>query len=221
VLPARNVVPIPDALGPVAATVVPDAVATPVHVCGRRARVRPGDRVAIIGAGGGVGIHMVQVARLMGSEVVGIDLADDKLALIEHHGGHGVHGDDLDALDPRLWSEGPPTVVIDLVGTDRTLAWGARALDVGGRMVVVTTVRDGRLEVLPRDLVYREFAVMGSRYARRSEPAMAARLVASGRIDPVVSAVVAPDGIPGIHERLRAGTLLGRGAVTWDGVHRV
>src|SRR5256885_141606 len=48
-LPARNLIPMPDGLDPIAATVVPDAVATPVHICRNRARVGPGGS----GRGGG------------------------------------------------------------------------------------------------------------------------------------------------------------------------
>lgn len=216
VLPAHTVIPVPDDLDPVAATVVPDALATPVHVCRRRARVAPGDRVVVIGAGGGVGMHMVQVAQLIGGDVVGLDLTDDKLAAIEELGVGAHRADDLDQVDPSLWPQGPPTVVIDLVGSARTLTWGLAALAPGGRQVVVTTVRDGSLTVVPRDLVFREVAVMGSRYARRSEIAAAAELVRTGRVRPVIGAVVDPPDLPAVHDLLRAGTLLGRGAVRWD-----
>lgn len=218
VLPARNVVPMPDDLDPVAATVVPDAVATSVHVCRRRARVTLGDRVVVIGAAGGVGIHMVQVAQLLGSEVIGVDLTQPKLELIEQYGATAVDGSALAALDPAATLGGAPTVVIDLVGMPETLAWGVAVLDSGGRLVVVTTVHRGHLELLSRDMVFREIAVLGSRYARRAEVLTAAELVRSGRVSPVIGALVAPDGVLEAHEALRAGTMLGRGALRWDHV---
>ena len=215
VLPAYNAIVVPDDLDPLDATVVPDALATPVHVCTTRARVTPQDRVVVIGAGGGVGIHMVQMARLLGARVAGMDLHDDKLALVEEHGALAVHSGDLSAVDPSLWSDGPPTVVVDLVGTAATLAWGAAALGMGGRLVVLTTFRDRTLTVDPRDMVFREIAVIGTRYAGRSEVALAADLVASGRITPVIGEVVGPQDVPGVHDALRSGALLGRGALRW------
>lgn len=216
VLPARSVVPIPDGLNPVEATVVPDALATPVHVCRRRARIAPGERVVVIGAGGGVGIHMVQVAQVLGARVLGVDLTEPKLELVEHFGAAAADGGALAALDPAAALDGPPAVVIDLVGNEETLDWGTKVLDSGGRLVVVTTVRGGRLEVVTRDMVFREIAILGSRYARRSEIAVAAELVLSGRVQPVIGSVVDPDGVPDVHGQLRRGTLLGRGAVRWD-----
>lgn len=216
VLPAHNAIVVPDELDPVAATVVPDAVATPVHVCMTRARITPDDRVVVIGAGGGVGIHMVQMARVLGAEVAGLDLHDDKLALIESHGALPVRSDDLSGVDPGLWSQGPATVVIDLVGSDATLRWSITALDMGGRLLVLTTFRDRTATIDPREMVFREIAVIGSRYARRAEVALAADLVASGRITPVIGAVVGPDGVGDVHAALRSGDLLGRGALQWD-----
>ena len=216
VLPARSVIPVPEGLDPVAATVVPDALATPVHVCQRRARIVPGDRVVVIGAGGGVGIHTTQVAQLLGGRVLGVDLTSEKLELVERFGAVPADGGRLPSVDAASLLDGPPTVVIDLVGTGDTLAWGTAVLDGGGRLVLVTTVRDGRLELLARDVVFREIAVLGSRYARRSEVATAAELVRSGRVRPVIGSVVEPEGVPGAHADLRAGTLLGRGAVRWD-----
>ena len=215
VLPARNVIAVPSELDALSATVVPDAVATPVHVCHRRAQLVPGDRVAVIGAGGGVGIHLVQVARLLGARVAGLDVTDAKLALVEEHGATGHDASDLSAVDTALWPQGLPTAVIDFVCSPATLAWGAAALAPGGRLVAVTTTPQAQLTVLPRDLVFREIAVLGSRYARKDEVAVAAELVGSGRVRPVISEIVEPRQIPAVHGQLQAGTLLGRGAVVW------
>jgi propanol-preferring alcohol dehydrogenase len=65
-LPARSFVKFPDELDwrgrPAEAGVICDAIATPVKVI-RKARITPRDTVAVFGAGGGLGVHMLQVAR--------------------------------------------------------------------------------------------------------------------------------------------------------------
>lgn len=216
VLPARNLLPLPEGIPAQAATAIPDAVATPLHVCRTRARVRPGDRVAVIGAGGGVGLHMVQVARLYGGEVAGLEIAQEKFAAIREAGGMPVGSADFAALDLReLWGE-RPSVVIDLVGSPTSLAWSLESLAPGGRMVVLTTFRGITLPVAPREMVFREIDLLGSRYASRAEVVEAARLVQEGSIKPVVSQVVGPEGIEEVHAMLRHGSLVGRGAVVWD-----
>ena len=216
VLPAHNAVPVPEELDPVAATVVPDAVATPVHVCGTRARVRPQDRVAVIGAGGGVGIHMVQVAMLFGARVAALDVDDGKLAALEELGATPVRSDRFASIDAAgLWSQGAPTVVIDLLGSAESLAWASGALAPGGRLVLLTTFRGLSIDVDPREMVFGETTVLGTRYAARAELDLAAGLVADGRIRPVVGQVVAPGDVLDLHEQLRQGRLLGRGAIRW------
>jgi D-arabinose 1-dehydrogenase-like Zn-dependent alcohol dehydrogenase len=216
VLPARNALRVPDELDPVAATVVPDAVATPVHICRTRAKVTPEDRVVVIGAGGGVGTHLVQVAQRYGARVAGLDVGAAKLGLVEELGGAPVDSGDFAAVDPgALWPEGGPTVVVDLIGTVESLAWSTAALAMGGRLVVVTTFPDRTVPLDPRAMVFRELAVFASRYASRAEVGIAADLVATGRVRPVIGTVSGPDGVLDQHRQLRAGTLLGRGALRW------
>jgi D-arabinose 1-dehydrogenase-like Zn-dependent alcohol dehydrogenase len=212
-LPERQLIPIPDAIDPVAATVIADAVATPVHVAGV-AGIGWDDRVVVIGAGGGVGIHMVQVARHAGAEVVGLDVGDAKAAVIERFGARAVES--RTELDAHLFAGARPTVVIDFVGTAATAAWAVTALDTGGRMVALTTFPGRPATFQHRDLVFREISLLGSRYATRAEVVEAAGLVAAGHVTPVIGAVAAPADVLGIHDQLRNGTLIGRGALDWS-----
>lgn len=215
-LPAQNALPIPGGIPPVQATAIPDAIATPLHVCKTRAQVRPGDRVAVIGGGGGVGIHMVQMARLFGAQVAGLEVAEGKFDLIEDMGATPVLSRSFDDVNlAGVWQGKRPTVVIDLVGSSASLLWGLETLAPGGRIVVLTTFRDVEFPVAPRELVFRELDLLGSRYASKAELMEAAALVAAGQIRPVVSQVVPPSQVGEVHQALREGTLLGRGALDW------
>jgi len=67
-------------------SVVADAIATPYHAA-ERAGLGPGDLVVVIGAAGGVGSFMTQMARAMGARaVIGIDINETKLALMKGYG---------------------------------------------------------------------------------------------------------------------------------------
>lgn len=67
-------------------SVVADAVTTPYQAA-VRGRLTAGDRVVVIGAAGGVGSFMTQVAKGMGaSTVIGIDINDAKLKMMENYG---------------------------------------------------------------------------------------------------------------------------------------
>lgn len=216
VLPAHNAIPLPAAIDPVAATVICDAASTSVHVCRSRAKVEPIDRVAVIGAGGGIGIHLVQVAQLYGARVAALDVDDRKLAALEDLGASPVRSDNFDAVVPeQLWSDGPPTVIVDLVGSEASLEWSSGALGKGGRMIVLTTFRNRTFTADPRSLVFREASILGSLSFSRLELAMAAQLVASGRIRPIIGAEAPPADVHRLHDLLRSGELIGRGALRW------
>lgn len=217
VLPAGNAVPLPESIPAAQATAIPDAIATPLHVCRTRARIQPGDRVAVVGAGGGVGIHMVEMAALFGGRVAGLEAAERKFDAIRRMGGVPVRSRAFDEIDLRpAFDDEPPTVVIDLLGSRASLTWALEVLPLAGRLVVLTTFRDVDLPVSPRDLVLRELTVYGSRYASKAELRESAELVAAGRIHPVVSQVVPPAEVEAVHRALRDGTLIGRGAIDWS-----
>lgn len=214
-LPLVNAVALPEEIDGALATAIPDAIATPVHVA-RRAALAPGDRVAVVAAGGGVGVHMVQVARLHGCVVAGLEAATPKLDFIaDELGAEAVDSSDFGAVRlPPGW-EGGADVVVDLLGSPASLSWAVGALAPGGRLVVLTTFRDVAFEVSPRELVFGQLAIVASRYASRHELLAAAELVRRGAVRPVVERIVGPEGVDGVHGALRDGTLLGRGALAW------
>ena len=216
VLPARNAVPLPPDIPPAQATAIPDAIATPLHVCRTRARIQPGDRVAVIAAGGGVGIHMVEMASLFGGRVAGLEAGGHKFEAIREKGGTPILSRTFDDVDlSPAWGGEPPTGVIDLLGSRASVDWALQSLPLGGRLVLLTTFRGVDMVISPRDTVLRELTILGSRYASKAELAESAQLVAAGKVHPVVSRVVPPDEIDSVHGSLRDGTLIGRGAVRW------
>ncbi len=214
-LPEGNVIAIPEGIDPVEATVIPDAVATPVHVAAR-AGIESHDRVIVFGAGGGVGIHMIQVAAYHGADVAGFDISRDKFDTIRRSGARPVDASDLAAVDPaEVFPDGPPTVVVDFVGTAETARWALDGLAMGGRLVCLTTFRNRPFEITSREMVFRELSVLGSRYSHKQQVAEAADLVASGAVRPVIGEVRKPQEALEIHTALLDRTLAGRGAIDW------
>jgi D-arabinose 1-dehydrogenase-like Zn-dependent alcohol dehydrogenase len=214
-LPELNVLEVPDGIDPVLATAIPDAIATPVHVA-RLAGIAPGQRTVVIAAGGGVGVHMVQVARLHGADVVALEASADKLAYLESElGVPAADSSDFERVAlPADW-HGRADLVIDLLGREESLRWSVEALGAGGRLVLLTTFPGIEVALSPREMVFRQLTVLGSRYASRSDVAQAAQLVAQERVLPVVSRTASPDDVDELHTAVSSGELLGRGALKW------
>jgi D-arabinose 1-dehydrogenase-like Zn-dependent alcohol dehydrogenase len=213
VIEAFNAVPIPSDLDPAAATTIPDAVATPLHVCGSRAMVRPGETVLVIGAGGGVGVHMVQVVGLFGGRVGAVDVSEKKLELATEAGASVAIPAGTDPSDTERALGGPADVVIDLVGNQATLDYAVACAGPGARVVMLAPFPNVGIALPAREAVLEETAVLGSKYASMAEVRRAVELVASGQVQPVVSEVTDLNGVAELHRRLRARQLSGRAAV--------
>src|SRR5471030_2637360 len=92
-LPAQNFIKLPEGLDikkyPAEIGVVTDALATPYNVL-RLAQVKAGETVAVIGAGGGLGIHQLMMANWAGAHVIAVDIAKDKFAACRKAGAHEI-----------------------------------------------------------------------------------------------------------------------------------
>ena len=137
-VPARNVIAIPDGVGFAEAGVGADAVSTPWHVATERARIKPNDLVLVIGAAGGLGIHMVQVAKAFGARVIGTDVADDRLTVVREYGAdQTINVLDEDPIDAvmRLTGDAGVDVAVDTVGSGTTMPVAIGSLARGGTAV--------------------------------------------------------------------------------------
>lgn len=92
--------------------------------------VGPGTTVLVLGAGGGVGIHAVQLARRLGATALGL-ARGDKLDLVAEHGGVPLDSNqDWKAEASRLAASGA-TAVIDAVGGELLVGAAGLVVDTG------------------------------------------------------------------------------------------
>ena len=215
-VPVNNLLPLPEGVPFKEATVINDAVATPVHVMRQRAEAKPNDDIMIIGAGGGVGIHAVQVAKIFGANVIGVDIDDEKLESVRRYGADEVINAKTQSISieaRRLTKGKGMEAVVDFVGSRQTLTEGYQSVARRGRLINMTIHPDVTLDISPRSLVNEEVIVTGSRYATKLEFTIASELVKSGRIKPVISRSTGFEGVEALHEALAGNKLLGRGVL--------
>lgn len=218
-LPAKNFIKLPPGLDwrkqPAEIGVICDAIATPVKVI-RKARVTPNDAVVVFGAGGGLGVHMLMLARwARARKVIAVDVMASKFETCLKAGADAT----VDASDGRVAEQlleltggKGVDVAIDFVCTAGTLEAAFGALNKGGRLV--TLGGHGQpFQVQPAQLLRKEIEVLGSRYATRQEVLDSLDLVARGEFFPVVTEKVPLEQAEAIHQRIEKGLITGRAAI--------
>ncbi len=198
VLPAQAIVPLPDAVRyEVAATAV-ESYATILFALTRRATLRPGEWVLVLGAGGGVGLAAVDVASSLGARVIAAASSQPKRAAAISAGAEAVidyQAEDLRARVRALTGAGAD-LVVDPVG-DRFAEPALRSLRDCGRYLVVGFA-GGAIPRLPlnrvllenRTLVGIDWGAWSRRDPAGNQALVAGLLdsVAAGRLHPVTPA---------------------------------
>jgi NADPH2:quinone reductase len=129
---------IPDRLTYGQAATMTQSYATAWFCLTRRTVVQPDEWVVVLGAAGGVGLAMIDVARARGAKVIAAASTDEKLRLCIERGAHGIVDYSTEDLKTRVreLTDGGADVVVDPVGG--ALAEAAlRSLGQYGRYLVV------------------------------------------------------------------------------------
>jgi NADPH:quinone reductase len=198
VVPASSVTLVPGGVSDASAAAFGVAHRTAYHVLRSVASVRPGERLVVLGAGGGVGLAAVQLGTLLGASVTAVASSEAKLAAATAHGAVAVinyKSGDLRQMLRAAFPDGVD-VVVDPVGgnlaepTLRALRWGGRFVTVG--------YASGSVPRIPLNLVllkgcqilgfqFRDFAVHAADELARNEAELL-ELLAAGRALPRIGA---------------------------------
>jgi NADPH:quinone reductase-like Zn-dependent oxidoreductase len=197
----------------------PQAAATPVSgltaLQGIRdhGRVRPGQRVLVVGASGGVGSFAVQIAKALGAEVTGV-CGPSKVDLVRSIGAD--HVIDYTREDPAEL-RGRFDVVLD-IGGNRSISRLRRALTPRGTLVLVGGENGGRwlggMDRVLRAAVL--FPFLRQRLAvyvckeNAADLAILAGLIESGTVVPVVERTYSLSDAPAAVAHVRDGRARGK-----------
>ena len=176
---AAYVVPVPDGIDPVDAAPLTCAGVTTYKAI-KVAHIEPSEIVSIVGVGG-LGHLAVQYARLVGGIVVGVDVRKDKLRLAEELGAtYTVNAAEEDAA-AAIGALGGADVAIVLAVNSSAIDAAYASLRPGGRLVLVSLPRDGKLELPIFQTVLHGKQVIGSIVGTRQDLAAVFALHAAGR----------------------------------------
>jgi S-(hydroxymethyl)glutathione dehydrogenase/alcohol dehydrogenase len=223
VAPATAVFPIPPEVKLHEACILGCAVPTAYSAVRHQGDVRPGQTVAVVGAGG-VGSNILQMARAFGaSEVIAVDIREDKLAAARRLGAtQGVNGAEADpAAQIRALTGGKGVdVAFEALGRPETVVTAFDAVRDGGKVVVVGLAPasvTAPIEITR--MVRRSVSIVGSFGARmRSDLPPLIDLVARGAVstEQLVTQRFTLETAGEAYDALSRGEITGRAMVVVD-----
>jgi acryloyl-coenzyme A reductase len=208
---ARVTVPLPDAVSLMEAAIATCTLGTAYHAIATRGALQAGETVVITGAGGGVGVHAVQVARMLGATVVGVVSSEDRARSVEAAGADHVLVSPTRTFARELRTRLGRQVdlVVDVVGAP-TLRESMHAVRPGGRVVVVGNVEGKEVSIPPAYLILKEIDLRGTKSCTTGEMAALLEAVATGRLTAEVTGVEPLARARAVHEDMEAGRGSGR-----------
>ncbi len=193
--PAAAVTALPDVLDAPRAATFTQSYSTSLFALRERAAAQPGESVMVLGAGGGVGLAAVGVARALGCRVLGVASSEVKRAAARAAGAEAV----LDpAAEPvkdaaRAWAGGTGVdVVVDPVGGElaepslRALGDRGRYLVIGFAAGPIPSIPLNQVLLRNRTVIGVDWGIWAMQHADDQRALMGDLLamVADGRIDP-------------------------------------
>jgi len=161
----HNLVYLPDSLSPALAAGLGCRVTTAWHALTDRANVRAGEWVAVHGTGG-IGLSALLLAKMLGAQVVVVDVVEEKLAHAKQLGAdaavNAAHGNVAEAI--RDITGGGAQVSLEALGIEATTNASVECLATLGRHVHVgMPAGDGMMQINMRAIYSKQLAFYGTR----------------------------------------------------------
>lgn len=172
------------------AAILTDAVVTPYHALVSKARVQPGDIVALFGTGG-LGLQAVQIAKVLGAKVIAVDINDQALKLAEDMGADWIFksGDALSEQINDISGGRGVDAVVDFTGHPEMEALAMDVLGTGGKFVAVAYNPARSFPVNSFNIVTKELEIYGARWCGSNDFKECIELVSSSKVVPHVGEV--------------------------------
>ncbi|MBL8753092.1 MAG: zinc-binding dehydrogenase [Planctomycetes bacterium] len=211
-VPVANVAPKPRRLTMPEAASVCLVFQTAWNMLVRRAELRAGETVLVHAGLSGVGSAAVQIARLLGAQVVATAGGPDKCAKVRALGAHHVidsKAKDVVAEVRALTGKAGVQVVFEHVGAV-TFDGSLKCLARGGRLVTCGATTGGNVSLSLHAVFFKSLSILGSTMGSKGDLRTILRLVEQGQLSPVLDRTLPLANVGEAHRLLEERAALGK-----------
>jgi NADPH:quinone reductase-like Zn-dependent oxidoreductase len=211
-VPAGNLLPIPDGFDFAQAAAPALVFLTAWRMLVKRAQVKAGETVAIVGAGGGVNTAAIQICKHRGATVYAITSTPEKMQKAQELGADHVVNYKAEDWSKAVFlstAKRGVDVVVDNVGA-ATWTQSIRALARGGRLVTVGGTAGPQVEMDLRLVFRKQISIIGSTMGSHQDFRDVMSVIGSGKLQPVIDRVMPLSEGRAAHELLERGEQFGK-----------
>jgi len=205
---ARNVFAKPKALSWTEAAAFPLTFLTAWRMLTTRARLRAGEKVLVVGAGAGVAVAAIRIARHLGARVFATSRSEAKRRKALELGAEAVFDSTEFSKPVRKATGGGVDVVFEHVGP-ATLAESMRSVVMGGRVVTCGSTSGAKAEIMMPRLFWGQMDLLGSTMGNAGEFRAVLRAMDDG-LRPVVDSIYPLGEVQAALQRLDAAEQFGK-----------
>ncbi|MGB8279604.1 MAG: alcohol dehydrogenase catalytic domain-containing protein [Pseudolabrys sp.] len=208
-----NVALVPEGVELQDAAIVACAIGTILNAIREIGKLQPGETALVTGAGGGLGMHAIQLARLAGALVIAQTTSPEKADQIRALGAHTVivhsRGEDFSNAVKKANGGLGVDVAIDNVGS-QLFESIRRSMGIGGRWIMIGQLTGEFVPFNPAQLFLKNVSMLSATSTTRKQLDDCLALVARGVIKPFVSMALPLEQAAQAHELVETGKSSGR-----------
>lgn len=211
-VPVEHLLAMPDSMSFVDAASMPLTFLTAWHMLTTLAALRPGETVLVLGAGAGVSVAAVQIAKLSGARVIAASTSRGKLEKIRGLGADEtiLHPlEELPRATRKLTRGRMVDVVFEHVGP-AVLNEALQCLRPSGRLVTCGATSGPTANIDLRYVFSRQLRLFGAKMGSLAEMRRVWALAAEGRLRAVVDRTSPLEKARQAHENLESGSIFGK-----------
>lgn len=210
-VPEKYLLPLSDSIGFKEGAAFPLTFLTAWHMLVTLGQVRPGQTVLVLGAGSGVGVAAIQIAKLAGASVIAASRSEEKLKKARELGADETisSSKDIARQTLKITQGRMADIVFEHVGPDVFEA-ALKSLAPGGKLITCGSTSGPVVNLDMRYVFSRQLQILGSKMGNLAEMRTVSALVNQGKIKAVIDGVYPLEEAAQAHARLSSQNQFGK-----------